>query len=26
MAEAETIIRSRLIGFLDGTEATRKVA
>ena len=26
MAEAEQIIRSRLIGFLDGTAATRKVA
>ncbi|MHB0789040.1 NAD(P)H-dependent flavin oxidoreductase [Bradyrhizobium sp. 5.13L] len=26
MAEAETIIRNRLIGFLDGTGATRKVA
>ncbi|WLB90946.1 NAD(P)H-dependent flavin oxidoreductase [Bradyrhizobium japonicum] len=26
MGEAETIIRSRLIGFLAGTEATRKVA
>ncbi|MEY9883301.1 NAD(P)H-dependent flavin oxidoreductase [Bradyrhizobium sp. USDA 329] len=26
MGEAGTIIRSRLIGFLDGTEATRKVA
>jgi NADH:quinone reductase (non-electrogenic) len=26
MAEAEQIIRSRLMGFLDGTEATRKVA
>ncbi|ULK96228.1 nitronate monooxygenase family protein [Bradyrhizobium sp. I71] len=26
MAEAETIIRSRLIGFLDGTGAARKVA
>lgn len=26
MAEAETIIRGRLIGFLDGTEAARKVA
>jgi nitronate monooxygenase len=26
MAEAEQIIRSRLMGFLDGTGATRKVA
>ncbi|MBH5389779.1 NAD(P)H-dependent flavin oxidoreductase [Bradyrhizobium diversitatis] len=26
MAEAETIIRNRLLGFLDGTGATRKVA